>query len=82
MSTPLRTHLSTTAASLAAEISAAIPRQLGHTVEVDIADDQDRSHALIVPPAGTTNSRRARDADKMAKASIIVAVPPAAAGPN
>lgn len=54
-----------------AEILADVPRKLGHDVVADPTED-DPSHTLITPPAGSSSGRRKKDAKRMAQASRLI----------
>jgi len=50
------------------EITAGLPRSLGHKVVYD-REPEDHSHTLIVPPQNQSNNSRRRDAKLMAEAA-------------
>lgn len=54
-----------------AEITAGVPRSLGHTVIHDPLED-DESHALICPPKVYGSKREKTDAKKMAQAACLI----------
>jgi len=64
----------------AAELTAAVPRAIEHRVEPDVDNDQDISHAVIIP-RHKGNNHWERDARTLAKKSIMVDVAPPPAPP-
>jgi hypothetical protein len=56
------------------QITAGLPRSLGHSVVYD-PTPEDRSHTLIVPPENQTNNSRQRDAKRLAQAALWLVHP-------
>lgn len=61
------------------EITARLPRSLGHSVRPD-PTPEDPSHAVIVPPQSHSKKTRQRDAEKMALAARWLMYPLAVRG--